>query len=246
MARGQGPPRRKAIRQGSGAKRRGGSRYAKTNRNPGTKRWIPGVSRTGGLGVSRFNGPHAEMKYFDLAKSVNDDAVVAATESDFSSLHLVQKGSDADQRIGRQITIRSVNVRLQVDSARTSHAIMGQVVLVLDKQANGTQPTAAEIWENPTSGSISFRNMENTQRFVILHKQNIHLSPQALSCTQNQAKVLSFTKNLNLKIQFGKNSETAITDIPTNNLTLWFMENSAGPTFYMTRTYKVRIRYTDN
>lgn len=80
----------------------------------------------------------------------------------------VSQGSGESQRIGRNIFIRSMNIKVNIFMSRVERTqptwaqvngdLIGQtrvtVYMVMDKQCNSTTPTAAAIFTNP-SGSIS-------------------------------------------------------------------------------------------
>lgn len=110
----------------------------------------------------------------------------------------VPQGTSESERIGRNIFIRSINLKMWVvvpHNSREEQAVADVLTLgsayitvwiVMDRQANKTSPTAGEIWTNPAVGAGDhgtvanepFLNMEWRERFKIMKKFNFRVNPE--------------------------------------------------------------------
>lgn len=117
-------------------------------------------------------------------------------------LNNVTQGTDATQRIGRKIQIKSIRILItakvytsQIDTAGEETAgppltyeesanpavppQTARVVLVWDKQPNGQQATSFDVFTdmNGKRGSSSMMNLDNRDRFVILADEKRSIGP---------------------------------------------------------------------
>lgn len=119
-------------------------------------------------------------------------------------LNNITQGADATQRIGRKIQIKSIRVRVSVrinDDVTTAVPVTNNVltqydtvtstygtpmsvrlVLVWDKQPNGSQAGSGQVFEsmNGFNGSDSMMNLDNRDRFVILADETKIVSPMGI------------------------------------------------------------------
>lgn len=169
----------------------------------GTKR-----ARTG-RGMSQYNTnlpmtryPQVEKKYLDwfINQNLGADWTAGAGTGPVmkSDLLACSQGPAFNQRIGKKITLRNVNVRGAI-TTRTlgslNRAFFVRVALVLDMQANGTSPTYLDIYSRPsTTANVNvgatgapnadgllaplwLRNMSSVRRFKVLKEKIVHLAP---------------------------------------------------------------------
>lgn len=136
--------------------------------------------RTGGLsGV--------ETKYFDSAFSGIVDAEANMTSGvkdplPSQSLFTPVEGSNATQRDGRRVQMKSIYVTGEVfDSAEPGkgYAKAVYIALVLDTQTNGAPLLSEQVFTNP-SGAVActtapLRVLENTMRFKVLDSVRVEL-----------------------------------------------------------------------
>lgn len=148
-----------------------------------------GLIRTGGNAPftrgrrTRYSRRTEERKYMEI----NIGDTVAPTGGVYlTSLgSLVSQGTGECQRIGRKFTIRSVSLTGEIKMPNKPNTLVGnadyqfdnvRVMVVQDKQANGTVPNLNDIFSVNAgvggAGSVdlrAFRTMDNIQRFRILH-----------------------------------------------------------------------------
>lgn len=139
-----------------------------------------------------YAGPRSafEKKFLDSSKQMIA-ATGGAIEADFFNC---AQGNTPRNRIGNKITVTNINIRgilnsgsNNADSTTANECPTFRVIIGIDKQANGAAPgiysaapTETGILQGPTGGpppggapagyaaALSFRNMYNLERFVIL------------------------------------------------------------------------------
>jgi hypothetical protein len=92
----------------------------------------------------------------------------------WNSLNLIDQGTGECQMIGRIVHIKSVYIRTMIRLPDTINASLNQVpgrdtiklMIVLDRQANGTSATYNNVYEDPDINSL--RDLENSKRFTIV------------------------------------------------------------------------------
>lgn len=147
---------------------------ARPRRRSNPKRFRKGYNRTGGL--YRLGGrAGVEYKFFD---AVLPPSVISAGGTIVPSLNLVPQTTEANGRIGRKITVKSVDVTLTFEGANSSYIDnIFRVILYLDRQCNGAGASPAEILDTTIAPVLTaYPNLENNQRFVIL-KDILVVSP---------------------------------------------------------------------
>lgn len=111
-----------------------------------------------------------EKKYLDT--NVN---VACNTTGSVSCLNLIAEGAENNQRTGRLIHIKSLEVKGIFYPAATSDTIIeqwGQVKLYWDRDPNGSTPPASTFFQAGTIGPIQFSNIDNEDRMVCLGEVN--------------------------------------------------------------------------
>lgn len=202
-----------------------------------------------------------EVKTLDFPKVTQEFSLAA----NFSTLNLVQVGTSFYQRIGRKISMKSLNFSGYIVATRTINAQdLGRVILLYDRQCNGALPLLADVLQNvdqtgaATTTSNSSINMNNRDRFLILRDMRIYL-PSA----QNAAGVVTnaspedpihdfgtikFHVKLNgLLGQFKADSNPAVIgDIATGSLLLLVMGSQTAGNPGWSLVYETRLRYWDS
>lgn len=129
----------------------------------------------------------------------NNDGTLGVFASDPTAngvcLNNISSGTDACQRLGRKVNIRSFMLRVTAYLAPTSGVDMTplggsqgvRVVVVLDKQSNGSTPTTSDVFFDPTicttaaaaniTSSASMMQLNNRDRFLVLADERAMLSP---------------------------------------------------------------------
>lgn len=194
-----------------------------------------------------------ELKFFDTTFQVNPVST-SWLNTVGVGLNMVRQGSDANQRIGRCIYIKSLFAKgivevsgIQSSTAETGAGNIFRIAIVLDTQCNGSAPVAGDIWQTGSGEPINdFRNLEKSSRFRILYdklkivNQDIGGTGTTDAITANRVMPFKISKKMNLKVEFD-DSTGAIGDLTTNNLYLWVARLGGGAAALM--KCKVRIRY---
>ncbi len=196
-------------------------------------------------------GGNGENKFFDTLLSFTFDATgeVPAT----GQLTLIPQNVTESGRVGRKVTIRSLQIRgnivLAPGAAATSEATTW-LYLVLDMQANGAAATVAGAAGVLTSSTLSqgLINLSESGRFKILKRWVHDFNPSAGATTalNGISRHIDFYKQCNIPIEFNSTAG-AITEIRSNNLFLIAGATGSG-TFddLITLTGISRLRFSDN
>jgi len=191
-------------------------------------------------------GGRVELKYVDTA-SAN---YACDTTGSVTCLNLLAVGDDNTSRDGRQVTIKSVQIRgylYPTDPNTAPH--LCRVLLVWDNASNsGTIATVAQILESATS--MAFPNVNNANRFTILHDHVIPQGTLQTTATQtyNAAVVpdLGFYKRIDQVTQYS-GTTAAIGSIQNGALLLVTVgDMTSGSTNGSIATISARVRFTDN
>ena len=184
-----------------------------------------------GRGPSRV-----EFKAVDTSVNIACD-----TTGHVALLNGIARGDDINQRIGRKVVMRSMEVR--VESYVTHNTGIDQnhrVLIVFDRQCNATALTVADVL---TAVDInSPRNLTNRSRFKILYDNLHHLSSTA---EPGSHKVIDMYRRLWLPVTFNSGDDGTVSDIQTGSLYLVVVGNVAAGTSAGAVGGKIRIRYTD-
>lgn len=206
------------------------------------------------------------MKYFD-SQQVGNAIGIGTTEQ--QNLNIVVQGDGEQERIGRRITIRSIQINGDVnvdnynDASATVNTIANHVhyriMILLDTQCNGANPT---IQANDGTGLLladattamnswyNFRDPTNKGRYKILKQWRATLVPQSAlwDSTTNVVHAtyrtfpFSWYKRVNITIQYDSSATTGAVTTQRSNA-LWFVIVNANRSGYY--NYRARIRFTD-
>lgn len=212
---------------------------------------VPGFTRTSGF-FGRF-GQGGELKFHD--QDVNDATVDSAgtiflNGSSEATLLRIGQGTSEIQRIGRKVTIRSINWRFSIElgletNTATPNTDTVRIILYLDKQCNGAAATVTGILES--ADFQSFNNLSNKSRFRTLMDRVYDLSHPSSSgadATAEWAPMIindTFFKKVNLPIEYNSTAG-AIAEISSNNICMLAISENGLSSFGS----KMRLRYSDN
>lgn len=176
-----------------------------------------------------------EMKYWDRAIQ---NAVVGETALIWN-LGQVDQGNGPDERIGRKMTIKSINLRVQAqlksNSAADSKDHFGivRLMVVLDTQTNGVQFGINDLLTYATSSGAAnltpeerfgaFRNLASGSRFKVLMNKFVSanmLANSEANGTTTQVYYNQFYKNCNVATEWG-DTTGVIANQKTNSI--WFV-----------------------
>ncbi len=215
-----------------------------------SKRFVPGVDRTGGY-YGRFSGRDSELKFLDTDQ---DDAVVAIGGVIFDTINGIPQGTDQSERIGRKITLKSINMHYEVSLPAVNGAAspdggdVVRMIVYLDKQCNGAASTSADILAGGADHQ-AFRALANTSRYIVFMDKFIDINRKTLCSTQNadtfdhSRQFISgkFYKKVNIPLEYGGVGAT-VAELRSNNVGVLLM-TATGVAGYACKT---RIRYADN
>lgn len=210
------------------------------------------VSNRGFLGMER--------KFLDTAlEPAAIAAAIAGSEADPATLlclNAMAQGDTQSSRDGRKVVLKSVQVKGTIDLAPTDNVTNGDcvvfVALVLDKQTNGAQFNAEDVFVSTAlSGAVGpvsqpFRNLEWVQRFEVLATKTISMNQLGVAYNGTSVLPLSrketfeFYRKLNIPVMFTSSSGT-VSSIADNSLHVVAItsSNTAAPTI----AYSARVRY---
>lgn len=176
-------------------------------------------------------------------------------------------GTNAYERIGRKIVIKSILLNLLATGNVTqadADTINCKLWLILDKQCNGNTATIPEIFglppgdpavevsvtaENITTCAVPY--IANRQRFSILWESDWNFFPKMSTNggeIQKVAKKIRMYKRMNLPVEYG-GTTGALGEIKSNNLLLVFASsktNGATHEPYTLIDGICRIRFADS
>lgn len=180
---------------------------------------------------------------------VSLDSLGVDTTGTVSLLNGVGRGTDIDEREGREVNMRSVQLRYIVyTNTEAASDQWGRVILVYDRQSNGTAPAITDVLQ--TNSITAMRNLENRKRFKIFMDKTfvINASYQtaaALNTASNNHFFEEYYRKLSHPVTFNSGTAGTIADITTGSMYLITMGTAATGTTSSLCGLKSRIRYTD-
>lgn len=192
------------------------------------RRQVEGILEHKALDTSAFNGA------CDLTGSITLINGIAA-------------GSDFNQRIGRKITIKTVQIRGHLlHQTATASNTLARVLVVYDSQPNGTTPSSTDIL---TSGSSqSFMNLNNRDRFRVISDSTFSLGDRNITATQAvqgspSTALINVYKRVDLPVIFD-GVTGGIGDIQTGAIWVLCVGDQAANNAY-NAAIACRVRYVD-
>lgn len=138
-----------------------------------------GFLRTGGY-YGRYRGRKTgknagELKFLDTARTTNPLVVTGTVDT---NLVVIPTGAGESDRIGRQVTVKSIYMRHTIVLAPTANGVdKVRCIVVNDTQANGAVFAVTDVLAS--ASMESHYNLANQQRFRILADMNFTLNSQA-------------------------------------------------------------------
>lgn len=188
------------------------------------------------VGKLAFSLINPEFKWKDTASTIT----LNTTYSTILLNGLVQ-GTDAGNRIGRSIKVKSLELSFLVsrniaDTAQHSVRIM----LVLDKEPKATIISASDVLTDTSYYINSPRNLNNKNQYVILKDWKLPLPANG----GTEVFIRDYYRKFDLHTTYNNGNLGGITDIESNALYLIMVSDATAnlPSI----TYFNRIRYLDN
>jgi len=170
---------------------------------------------------TRSTGLRPELKAHDTTLT----GTISATGGVLiSSLNVMQQGDTGNTRDGREVVIKSIQIRGTLTfspAAAVTASGVTLLYLILDKTCAGTNAGITTIMDG-TNLNTNLSNLDNSERFTVLKKWVIAWNSMAGVTTayNNQTKIIDWYKKVNIKTQFDATTG-ALTDVTTANLAIY-------------------------
>lgn len=200
--------------------------------------FVKGKERIAGY-YGRYNlpGGGSEEKFFDTAVGFYFDATATEIPSG-GQLNLIPQGITESTRVGRKCTISSIHLRGLMSMENQSNATSVFLLVVLDKQCNGTAATPSEVMDNIIKGQI---NLANSERFTILKRMVYDFTPKIAN--QRIYQYVDWYHKCTVPLEFSSTTG-ALTEIRSNNLFL--LAVAAGGDDVVQFDGTCRLRFSDS
>lgn len=185
-------------------------------------------------------GSRTELKSIDLdlaTTGASGDGGIKSTMGR-TCANAISIGADINQRVGRKITIRSLEMHYNItaDPDQDQPAVC-RVMVIFDRQANGTQPAATDIL---TSASINApKNLNNRERFQILKDDLVSV----MRLTDKNQVTSKWYFRTALPVVYNAGVAGTYADIASGSL--WVCTLSEIATDYPLLKGFLRVRYSD-
>ncbi len=198
--------------------------------------------------ASRYPRVVKEVKFFDI---IYIESPILAAGSVEPILNTIVQNTGESGRIGRKVTVTSINFRyiLQLtgisDAAVAASEDVVRIIVYLDKQCNGAAATVLDILE--TADPNSFRNLTNVNRFDLLMDRTHdlkHGSSGNDGTTGDYGRSLfnyTWFKKCGIPLEFD-GATGAISEVQSNNLGALSVAHIGN---LGTIVSQFRLRYTD-
>jgi len=164
-----------------------GNTNNKSNRRVTRRGVVPGFTRRvgnyGRYGITGRRGRAPEQKYQDVVLTLAASTGSASATLATGCITQVGTGTDVNQRIGRKILVKSIQIKGDVSlGAGATPQDVFHIYVVQDTQANGAYATISDVFN--TAGTYighAMRNLANSSRFKILAHRFVDMDANALT-----------------------------------------------------------------
>ena len=209
------------------------------------------------IGCCRSHKP-GHSKYFDV--EVNDSTVSSSwafEDPAAQALNAIAVGDGPSDRDGRLVDICCLEIRgfwsrpATESATGPSSSPLVRCVVVLDRQANGAQGTASDIFNDGSEPTLSMRSWERVPRYLILWDRTFALNFPILN--EGAANLFSRARGrlpFHKKIVFDppvrvwyKGSAGDVTDISTNALHVACVQERSANESDCKINYRARLMF---
>jgi len=234
------------------APKKGRGQLASTARLAGSTLSANFGARAGGY---RMMGSLVEKKAVDLPNA----SYALDTTGTVTAINLIRTGSGYNNRVGRKISMTSVEIRGYIAANGATPAEQPTRIMILyDKQANGALPAVTDVLQaidqagNVTTNATSPRNLDKRDRFVCVYDEykiafgTSGVAGVDLNTDESTTIIHKYIRLPNLVTQYQADSSPAVIgDIATGSLfLLTFGQLANGATSHIFQG-TVRLRYKD-
>lgn len=185
----------------------------------------------------QYTRPKQEWKAIDTSIA----GAAANTTGNIVLINGCVRGDDIEERDGRQINLRSVELRGKTSvTEETGVAQRHRILLVLDKNPHGTNPSIDDILK--TNSTLALRNLDNRKRFKIIMDKTY-----ALNASGEVGSGRLFKKYIKMTYNTQYNGGTAgtIADIESGALFIVLMGNKVAGITAGDTSMECRVRFTE-
>jgi len=168
-------------------------------------------------------------------------------------LNGIARGDDISERIGRQVTIKSIEINGFVKPKAPEAGVEPETVrimVVYDRQTNGAALQVAQVLASAAPAAnrvIVPKNLENRDRFLILRDMKFGLAAGESVNFMAAPKVVKFYQSLTLPMTFNGGDAGVVADITTGSVYMILLSSAAvGDAHMPTAHMATRVRYSDN
>lgn len=152
------------------------------------------------------------------------------------------RGDDINERIGRQTTMKSIEIHLRNSCTDTTGVQqIHRVLIVYDSQTNATALTIPNVLTDATVWAL--KSLENRNRFQIILDKLINLAGNGVYPEQLAWK---WYKKLQHQVTYNNGDAGTVADITTGSLYFIIIGSVSAGTLAGNVYGTCRIRYTDN
>lgn len=219
-----------------------GGTLVQVTQGKGTKR-VPKFRRYRAIIKRR---PYNKRLYIRTSKTEykNIDRGFTSSATTTGISHLLTgmvKGDDIGKRIGRKITLKSVQIKGTIKSYPSSGvAQVVRILLVYAKRVDGVEPPITDL-VNP-SNIHSLRNTDFLSKYTVLFDKTMFLSQ---SGQEGSIKQIKMYKKINLPQTFDSGNDGDVKDIQTGPLYLFAFGTEVQGTTSNQYSILSRVWYTD-
>lgn len=192
------------------------------------------------LFLNRRGVASRDTGYVDLAQA----SYAFDTTGSITLLATVAQGASVNQRIGKKIKWKSLQMRGFAANSSTALFNDCAMLIVYDRRPTGSLPAITDVLN--TANSNSFNNDANSGRFRILKRMDVGLVGNSTSLTENYAQSCDFFVNLRgLPCVFKAAGTGAIGDIEEGALYMITVGQNAAGTAAAYINAGFRTRFVD-
>lgn len=154
-------------------------------------------------------------------------ATAQTNSATITCINAIGQGDTSADRQGDRIVMEKLQLRWHVSAQDAVNTF--RIIVFVDKQINGTAPTAAEFFEaNGTDPTVEEVKFQRQQRFKVLYDKSVYLT---LAGYDNQGDVAEFSVTPSVTT-FGATT-AAVGSVLTNGLFVLTVSDSAlsGPSY---------------
>lgn len=200
-------------------------------------------------------GRKTELKNFDYTTNTLTIASAVSTYNTANVINLIAQGQTPLQYIGRELLMKKLSFRYIFNpnttnlSVATNGSFIARLILVYDKDPNGSAPLITEILTTDDFGS--YRNLDSSDRYAVLYDQVRQINPDGGGAVGGAVRgALGYwTDNIKLNhIMKFQGATAAITSIVKGAIYAFIAQNGDGNFAGLVTQgqWWSRIRFTDD